>query len=361
MMGQLRTSPTFLLTVGAALVIIVGATLAGWLATTRLEPNIAENRDAALLSAAFGVARHSSLLASVGSVPTVSSMSPDRLAERSDRLAAEETALRQQLVHFEAHDDEEHVETIRQHIDSLAYNIELIEAARPELLSLMSESLANYRKIRFELKKKLDAALVTSLDDQFHYLVAGYNGTAPLSGSAADRLSLDDIWQYHHIFNLVESQRLGMGVLLGASVSLFPQNAQLIREDYHGAAQRMATSVKYLDNNTPATLQPDAIPLAREVLDLGGEEGSVWQTLDVKLDMIVEERRLIAANDVLLEELLHEVDLLVDDVNRRSSANTASATQALSMWRVLILAIGVTGVLGTLAAAAYFGTRASRQ
>ena len=57
----------FLLTVGAALVIIVGATLAGWLATTRLEPNIAENRDAALLSAAFGVARHSSLLASVGS------------------------------------------------------------------------------------------------------------------------------------------------------------------------------------------------------------------------------------------------------------------------------------------------------
>ena len=148
---------------------------------------------------------------------------------------------------------------------------------------------------------------------------------------------------------------------MGGSLTSFPESVQLIREDYDAEAQRMEYSVAYLSEHGGSNLQPDAIPLVEELLAFGGEDGNFWRDLDVRLAMVDAEREQIAANGELLEDLLHGVDLLVADVNRRSAADAASATQAINTWRIIILAIGVTGGLATLVAAGYFGARGNRQ
>ncbi len=360
-MGQLRISSPLVVITIAALVFIIGATLAGWIATDRVEPRVSGNSDTAILSAAFGIARHASLFESVASVSTGSPMTPEQLAERSAAMDADRTDLYGHLANLEGQGYDEHAAAIRQHADSLAANIQLIESRRPELRRLLSENRNNYRSLRYDTNKKLDAALVTSLDDQFHHIMNGHDRPATTAQESVGSLSPDDVLRYHHIFNLLDSGHVGVGKLLGGSLTSFPESVQLIREDYDAEAQRMEYSVAYLSEHSAANLRPDVIPLVEELLALGGEDGNFWRDLDVRLEMVDAEREQIAANGEILEALLHGVDLLVDDVNQRSAANAGLAAQTISTWRVMILAVGAAGVLATLVTAGYFVARGNRQ
>ena len=360
-MAQLRLSPPLLVATVVALVFIAGSTLAGWIATTRVGPGVSGNGDAAILSTAFAVARHASLFESEASVSTGAPMTPDQLAGRSASLDADRTELYRHLANLDGQGYDGHATAIRQHADSLAANIQQVENRRPELRSLLSENRNNYRSLRYDTNKKLEAALVTSLDDQFHHMMNGHNQPAATAQPQGGSLSRNDVLRYHHIFNLLDSGHIGVGKLLGGSLTSFPESVQLIREDYDAEAQRMEYSVAYLSEHGGSNLQPDAIPLVEELLAFGGEDGNFWRDLDVRLAMVDAEREQIAANGERLEDLLHGVDLLVADVNRRSAADAASATQAINTWRIIILAIGVTGGLATLVAAGYFGARGNRQ
>jgi hypothetical protein len=360
-MGSLRLTFPLLVTTVAALGFVIAMTLFGWFATAGFDARASGHGGAAVLSSAFGVARHASLFESQASVATRSLVSPEQAEARAVAMEADRAELYRYLAFLEGQGYDDHVAGIRQHTDALVASVEEVERRRPELRQRLSENRSNYRSLRYGIGKEIDIALVTSLDDQFDHMMSAYGRSGTTGPASAGTLSREDVLSYHHIFNLMGSAGHGVGKLLGGSLTSFPESVQLIREDYDAMAQRMEHSVAFLSEHGASSLQPDAIPLVEELLAYGVEDGVFWRDLDVRLTLVEAEQRQLADNGRILKDLLHGVDLLVDEVGLRSAVVADSAAQTVNTWRVVILVVGALAVLATLVSAGYFGTRGHRE
>ena len=76
--------------------------------------------------------------------------------------------------------------------------------------------------------------------------------------------------------------------------------------------------------------------------------------MDARQKLVSSENELIAANKAILDELLREVDAMVEDVREGDSGSGQTAD---TPERGIVLALGVTGVLGTLRIAGFYGSR----
>ena len=133
-----------------------------------------------------------------------------------------------------------------------------------------------------------------------------------------------------------------------------PQTAMVIREAYDSTAQRINNSVGYLAENGVPRIDPQLIPLVRQMISAGGGEGNVFQAMDAHLNLVSSENELIAANKAILDELLREADALVEDVRQGTSI---SGQAAGTLERGVLLALGGIGMLGTLPIGGYCGSR----
>ena len=116
----------------------------------------------------------------------------------------------------------------------------------------------------------------------------------------------------------------------------------------------MGTSIRYLADNEANTLQPEVIPLAREMLDLGSGEHNLWDELDIRLEKVVEERQLIRDNQQTLNDLLAEVDTLVADVMGNADTSMSSSAGVILTGRIALLCLAAVGLLGILLGFGYF-------
>ena len=117
----------------------------------------------------------------------------------------------------------------------------------------------------------------------------------------------------------------------------------------------MKSELKYLSVNGGPALNPEIIPLVREMLAAGEGEGNLFETLQLKFRLISKERKMIAANAETLGILHGEVDALVEDAQQRAAS--AASSQTMSTARALLLALGVVGIVGTLLAGWHIGFR----
>ena len=224
------------------------------------------------------------------------------------------STLQEALLFLEGKGYDDRVARMRQRVATLAFNIERIQAGRPMLLSLSLESQADHRRLNYKISKPLDAALVTSLDDQLDRMVRGGGDSGDPSEWHQNTLTAGEALLYHHLFNLVEAERMLLNKMKAASITISPQIMGMINEDYDSAAQRMETSLDYLTRLSPATLDARVIPLSRELLDLGGGERNLWDKMYSRLGSTATERGLIRNNQNVLAELLDELDILVAEV-----------------------------------------------
>ena len=359
-MNRFRVSAPLLLTAGAALVVIVALTLAGWLSTERPAGPAAVDTNTEILSTAFGISRSASSMVTTSASPTDLPMTPESLTRLSAAIAHEKAALQEQVAALEGRGYDERVARIRRHAETLVSNIELIESGRPDLLRLHIESQADHRRINYDINKPLAAALQTSLDDQLDRIVKGDGDPGDPSQWTSNTFTADEALRYHHLFNLVEAEQTAVNKMKATTLIYVSHIVAMIREDYDAAAQRIETSIEYLTQHGPKTLDPQVIPLSREMLRMGGGEENVWDKLDIRLEKIATERALIAGNQRVLDELLQELDALVMDVSQRADAVSSTPPPAVSTPRIILLVIGIVGVVGTLLAAGYFGSRGRR-
>ena len=312
MMNHILITKPVLLAVG---VLIVALGLAGWLSTSGSGDSAAAAEDTEIvLSTAFGISRHASSMVATASSPTTNTMTSQSLERLSTSFESDVSTLQEFLLLLEGRGYDHRAARIQQHIATLSSNIERIQAGRPELMSLHRDSQADHRRLNYEISKPLDAALVTSLDDQLDRMVRGEGTSVVPSEWHHKTLTAGEALLYHHLFNLVEAERMLLNKMKAASITASPQIMGMINEDYDSASQRMETSLNYLARHSPATLDPSVIPLSRELLDLGGGERNLWDKMYSRLGKAATERGLIAANQRVLDELLQELDLLVADV-----------------------------------------------
>ena len=303
-MNRLRISnPLLLLTAGSLIATLL---LAVWLSSGNWGGSAAAAEDSeVVLSTAFSISRNASSMAVSASTPTSYTMPPNTLARLSASFEESKARLQEDLSILVGKGHDEQVALIRQHVGALTANIELIEAGRPDFLHLQQESQADFRYLEYEINKPLDAALVTSMDDQLHLMVMG-------DGS----LTADDTLVYHHLFNLMESSRMLVSRMRAASVTRNPRITALLQEDHDAAYQRVSSSLAYLSLHGAETLAPEVLDLSAEMLELGRGEDNLWDKMYVRQAKEAREGELMEVNRLILDDLLRKLDALVAEVSQ---------------------------------------------
>ena len=363
-MRRFRLTPFLLLTAGGALAIIVILMLAGlWTADLLGHAARTGGNDAAILSAAAGVARQSGTVASAAGEPTALFMTTDDLAERSAATTAAEIALAEHLDALDAAAAgagyAARLAAIRAHSDALRDGAGRIDAGRPELLRLLHEGRENYRKFSYDYRESLNSALVTSLDDQIYDMMTWEVGPGASADPADNPVSRHAIFRYQHTFELLASARVAISKLVEASALSHPFQVVIVREEYEAAAQRMRSSLDdhYQESGDAPVAESEIHRLANAILDAGAGENNLFQTLDRRLQLASAEQRLIDDQRQTLTALHREVDALVAEVSRRADARAAVNARNAVILRIILLMVGIAGIAGALAAA-YYARRA---
>ena len=363
-MRRFRLPPFLLLAAGGALAIIVTLTLAGlWTADLLGYAARTGGNDAAILSAAAGVARHSGAAAATAAEPTRMGMTPDSLDERSAASAAAASALAEHLdalanaaagAGYDAR-----LAAIRAHSDALLDDVRRIDAGRPELLRLLHEGRENYRRFSYDYRESLNSALVTSLDDQIYDMMTWEVGPGASPDPADNPVSRHAVFRYQHTFELLASARVAIAKLVEASALSHPFQVVIVREEYEAAAQRMRSSLD--DHYQTLGDEPDAQSeihrLSNAILDAGAGENNLFQTIDRRLQLASAEQRRIDSQRQTLTALHREVDALVAEVSRRAAAKADINARNAVLLRIILLVVGIAGAAGALAAAYYYARR----
>lgn len=371
-MRRFRLPPFLILAAGGALAIIVTLTLVGlWTADLLGYAARTGNNDAAILSAAAAVARHSGAVAATAAEPTRMGMTPESLDERSAASTAAASALAEHLDALEnaaAGGYDARLAAIRAHSDALLDDARRIDAGRPELLRLLHEGRENYRRFSYDYRESLNSALVTSLDDQLYDMMTWEVGPGASPDPADNPVSRHAVFRYQHTFELLASARVAIAKLVEASALSHPFQVVIVREEYEAAAQRMRSSlddhyqtldaapdaqseISRLSNATDA--QSEINRLSNAILDAGAGENNLFQTIDRRLQLAAAEQRRIDAQRQTLTALHREVDALVSEVTRRAAAKADINARNVVILRIILLAVGITGAAGALAAAYY--------
>ncbi len=356
-MAQPRITAPLLIGALGALAIIIASAVAGWLIIGNLE---AENRtggDAEILADIAAVNKLSGTVASAASVATNSRMTPESIAEANAATASNQTHLSERLSGLEGRGYNDRVERIRQQVDLLAANVSLIENERPALLEAILAGERSWGQLLFSTNQKLLPAISSSLDDQFYYVMTGRSDFRDAEPAASGALSEEEFLRYWHLATLNEWTFSAHRSLLAANLSSQDDPTRLANneESFDTAAQRMARSIAYLAGNGGPDLDPEVIPLANRLLSAGAGEDSALNAMRLRGAMVDRERRLIQANRPILAALQGEVDGLVAEVKQSSAAAAGRYDQASSNGRIIILAIGIIGIVGTLLVAGYSG------
>ena len=352
------TAPLLIGAVGALAIFIVSA-VAGWLIINNLEAQNRSGGDAEVLADIAAVNKLSSSMAAAASVATNARMTPESIAEARTAVAGNEAQLDERLSALEGRGYDERVERIRQQVALLTANVSRIEDGRPALLEAILAGERSWQQLLFSTNQKLLPAISSSLDNQFYYVMTGRSEFRDAEPSASGALSEDEFLRYWHLATLLEWTFSAHRGLLASNLSSQDDPTRLANneESFDTAAQRMERSIAYLAENGGPDLIPEVIPLANRLLGAGAGENSALDAMRLRASMVAQERRLIGANRQILIGLQGEVDGLVTEVRQGSAAAESQYEQAVSNGRVIILAIAIVGIAGTLLVAGYSGFR----
>ena len=253
------------------------------------------------LSAMFETLFHAQSLSETSSVSTEISMTREDLDRLASDVERDKLALNQQIDILERASDDG-APQIRQLADSLIANAEAVEDGRENLHRIMAEGRALTRLFTHRFGRELDAALVTSLDEQFHEVISQYEGSSDVRKK--------DFIRYHHMYNMLSSMRLAAARLGAASTfDIPPDLVGVAHEDFNSDVQRLRNSIEYLSENGGPNTDQDTLLLSWQFVTSNTDDGSIFDALETRLELSYKERELAAANSEIVRELserLHE-------------------------------------------------------
>ncbi|MCY4088018.1 MAG: hypothetical protein OXG37_14330 [Actinomycetia bacterium] len=356
------TAPLLIGALGA-LAIVIASGVVGWLVIDNVEAQNQSGGDAELLADIAAANKLSVALASAASVATNSRMTPESIADGRAAIASNEAQLAERLSSLEERGYDDRAERIGQQVDLLTGNMSQIEEERPALLEAILAGERSWQQLLFSTNQKLLPAISSSLDDQFYYAMTGRSDFRNAESGATGTLSKDEYFRYWHLATLLEWTFSAHRSLLAANLSSQDDPTRLANneESFDTAAQRMGHSIAYLAENGGPDLNPEVIPLANRLLAAGAGEDSALEAMRLRASMVARERELIEANRRILAGLQSEVDGLVAEIRQSSAAAADRHKQAVSNGRIIILAIAIVGVVGTLVVASYSGFKSRRR
>ena len=250
--------------------------------------------DAALLqSAALGISGHASALVAA-SGPTHAGMIGNP-PQSAGVIAGLKASLNAQLALLPGRGDAMRVARIQRLVGTLIANAEAIQQGRGALLQALAAEQAGQSASN---TAELFAAGSVSLDDQFDVLMMDED-----SVSEADRL------RYSHLQSLLGNVRQARTLLLVAARMQDPAVVARNQEAYESVAELIQRDIGYLRGNGGSMSRDERIAIAG-AQGLVDEGSDYFTRLEKRLELMADERGLIARNAVALSRLQAELGAL---------------------------------------------------
>ncbi|MCY3923256.1 MAG: ATP-binding protein, partial [Chloroflexi bacterium] len=344
--SRYRISTQLLLGIWGAVALTVAAGLVGWFSFNRVGDEQSRVNEGSVpeLAAAFGVADYSSTLVAAAprltTAPTLEDVA--RVAISIDEAYG---ALEAQLAVLErGAADDERVQRIRAHADSLIANIEAIEADMAYFFDLTERSAALRLELA-DLRFRLDSVVIPAIDDQFFYAMTGYRTLGEPPAPRNEHFSETEFSSYRRLAEMQADASIAEQLLASASILSEPALLEALRERFEAAARRIQRNLAALESDE---LRAEVAPVFDLLLNLGIGDETGFDLLATELELVARQRDLLASNQEITVDLISEVNSLVSAAESSVEEATGASTQAIFTGRVLLLAISAVSVTGAV-------------
>ena len=339
-----------------SLVVLIASSVAGWQVLGGLTDQSDIGDDSAVVGPALALSQHSNSLASVALVRTNLTMNRDSVLQMRSSIASEKAELAAQLQALAGKGYDERVSRIEGHVNSLISIVDEVDGDRPTLLRALADGELKRRALSNSTSRELVPVIVKSEDDQYYYMMTG-RSDARDAAPGADTLSREEFLRYKHISGLLRAIGVAHSSLVAAVRVQDPILVTTLEEAFDSAAQRMRGALEYLAANGGPELDPQAIPLANRLLDVGTGPGNYFDEVKTRLSMALTEQRLISSSEQVLGALEAEIAGLVEEVNRNIVSSATQSEQAAADGQTTVLVVGIVGIVLILLVAGYLGSR----
>lgn len=355
-MNKIGMRKPLVATAVVALVVVIASSIVGWQVLGGLADQSDVSDDTSIPATALALSQHSNSLVSVALGTTNLTMNRDSVLAIRGSIAAEKAELEALLSDLSGRGYDARVSRIEGHINSLISIVDQVDGARPALLRALADGEIRRRALSNATTRELVPVAVKSEDDQYYYMMTGRSEARGTTGSG-EVISREEFLRYKHMSGLLRDIGVAHSALSAAVRVQDPTLVTTLEEAFDSAAQRARAALEYLSVNGGPELDPQLIPLATRLIDAGTGPGNDFDELKARMAMVLVEQRLISSSDQIVATLEAEIAGLVEDVNRSIVSAAERSEQAAADGQTTVLVVGVIGILATVLAAAFLGSR----
>ena len=341
-----RISTQLQLAIWGAVALTVCASLVGWLSFNRVgDVQSRVNEDSIPdIAASFEVAQYSGIL--VAATPRLTAATTEQeFAQVSFSIDEAYTAFEEQLTLLEeGNSGDESFAIIRDHADSLIFNIEAIKEQTRESFTLTAGSETLGAELT-KLRTQLDGIVVPAIDDQLFYTMTGYRSRAEPPAPRSEHFSEQEFGHYRHLAQLQVDGNIAMELLANAFTLSQASLIEPLRERFEAAISRMERNLSALEGSP---LREQVSPIFARLSELGIGEGSGFDLLARRLTLAESQQELVVSNRDIAIDLVEEVNGLVTTARASAQAATQASSDAILTGRTLLLVISGISIAGAL-------------
>ena len=343
---RFRISTQLYVVIGGAVALTVAASLVGWFSFNRVGEVQSRVNEGSVpeLEASFGIAQHSNTLVTAAPRLTAAANADD-LSKVAVLIEDAHVALEGEINALEDRGTEdEHVQPIRDHANSLVLNIHLLTDSMDELFQVTEQQEA-LRDQLTTVNTRLDATVVPAVDNQYFYMMTGYRNQGEPAAIPQFYFTEDEVSLYRDLAEIQADANVATQLLVSVfSLSEAPL-IEPLRERFEAIASRIDRKVDSLqDNQARAVL----IPIFTWLFDLGMGEDNGFDLRARELEILEGQQALLATNRNIAVELVDEVDEMVNTAHLNVEAATEASTQAILTGRTLLLVISAMSVAAAM-------------
>ena len=332
--------------IGVIVLLTMAASLVGWFSFDRVgdAQNQVNERSIPEMAAAFEVAEYSGSL--VAAAPRLTSAATRRDIESEyDSITNAHESLETQLAVLEQSlSQDEHLESIRAHSQTLIANIESIRSQRTELFQLVNDKEVLRTELA-ALRGQLDDIVVTAIDDQLFYTVTGYRKLGEPPDELADHFSESEFNRYRRLLELQADANIATELLSNAFTLSEAASIEPFRERFEAVEGRIRRNLEALEGSE---VHEQLAPVFTRLSELGIGPENGFSLLQRELELKESQANLLALNQAEAVSLVAGVDGLVVAARDSAGEATEASTQAILTGRTLLLVISALSVGGAL-------------
>ena len=191
--------------------------------------------------------------------------------------------------------------------------------------------------------------LIPMIDDQYFYAITGRRKLGEPPAPRDVHFSENEIHLYRYLSDIEKETNVAIQLLATTAITSDIALLGVLNEQFNSSRDRIMTYIRSLNN--PALVE-DLAPLLDALITLGfGElnELNGFTIRESELRLLEDQRVLVAEGRRLSDELVGDAQNLVRDVNARAQAQAAEASSLLETARLVLVALGLSGIAGAVA------------